>query len=96
MIERCPVCLSTYKDHEDKIIDQIDYIICEKKILCTICGTCVDYWAYGYWASDSHYPHKFSLKNLTFELKHNWKYYLMICYKIFKYRYMRKIKIRFI
>lgn len=45
-MRRCPKCGS--RDDHWEVVDIINGIVCEAKIICDDCGAFVNYWAYGH------------------------------------------------
>jgi len=50
-IKKCPICKS--ENFRDVTVDFIDNIETEKERICNDCGELMDYWAFGYWESNS-------------------------------------------
>lgn len=65
LIKFCPEC--GHNVFYGIVVDSIDYIECEKKILCKKCNSIVNYWSYGYYDNDISEKYKNMLRRKKIE-----------------------------
>ena len=52
LLNRCTKCKVKLVDVEERVVDRIDYTVCEMSTHCKMCGNQVDYYAYGFRESE--------------------------------------------